>query len=211
MNKKIASEIAIGIILLLAIFVGLLFWMQGENGNNMTAIPDNISPQKESSINKQTWHTENDNTYIDELYKFSAQYPKGWFLEESLPIGPNDGGWKRRIAFSNYDFKNDFNISNSPNDYKIFEFVLDGSEDCNKAVLNGYEVTTDINKWKKSFDTIRAQSKEYSNLSATKLFQFNSFCLNVDAFYPENNGADVKAEEKINIIRNFAKSFQFIN
>ena len=53
MNKKIASEIAIGIILLLAIFVGLLFWMQGENGNNMTAIPDNISPQKESSINNQ--------------------------------------------------------------------------------------------------------------------------------------------------------------
>jgi len=45
-NKKVKSEIALVIILLLAIIIGLSFWMRGKNENNMTVISDNTSPQK---------------------------------------------------------------------------------------------------------------------------------------------------------------------
>ena len=173
----------------------------------------NILLPKENIEKKQTWHTEGDEKYVDDEYNFSAQYPKGWFLEESLPVGPNEGGWKRRISFSNYS-SNDERLSNLPpltvpDDYKIFEFILDKKENCEKALKNGYKITTDINVWKKSFDNIRAMAKDYPQLSATKMFQFEDLCFNVYAFLPENNGKNVTAKEKIDIIRGFAQSVQF--
>lgn len=209
-NKKIKSEVGIGIILILAIIIGAIIYTQSKQAHNSTAESKNntIAQKKDTIENKQTWHIENDSTYVDDAYNFSAQFPNGWYLEESLPVGPNEGGWKRRISFSNYDFKNNFNISNLPSDYKVFEFILEGMDDCNKVKENGYVVTTDIAEWKKSFDTIKQMSKDYPSLSAAKILEFNNSCLSVDALFPENNGANVTASEKIDILKGFARSFE---
>jgi len=49
MNKKIASEIAVGIVLLLAIIIGGIFWMQN---NKIQNLEKKQSPMSEGSVDK---------------------------------------------------------------------------------------------------------------------------------------------------------------
>jgi len=72
MNKKIASEIAIGIILFVAVVIGVLFWMQGKSvskiqneADNKTVIQKPIQKEKETVMCTQDAKLcDNGKTYV---------------------------------------------------------------------------------------------------------------------------------------------------
>ncbi|HEX8974215.1 MAG TPA: hypothetical protein VF817_01875 [Patescibacteria group bacterium] len=83
-NKKIASEIAIGIILFLTIVIGAIFWLQGRSAqaptqdvavNNKPQAP--VQPQQEVK-NQAVDETANWQTYRNDKYGFEFSYPKEW-------------------------------------------------------------------------------------------------------------------------------------
>lgn len=76
MNKKIASEIAIGVILLLAIVIGGIFWLQ--NKKEMSVVqPVVIQPVQQTPITQPVDEIANWQTYANDTFGFSFKYPKG--------------------------------------------------------------------------------------------------------------------------------------
>jgi uncharacterized protein YxeA len=93
MNKKIASEIAIGIILLLAIIIGGVFYWQSKQvpavSNQQPVINNQQSQQPEQQIvtnripvdTTNSYDTSKWLTYTNEKYRYSFKYPNvGWIL-----------------------------------------------------------------------------------------------------------------------------------
>ena len=87
MNKKIASEIAIGIIVILAIVIGGLFWLQNKKKTQKQVANQ---PVLETSVTKPAApvdETANWQTYKNEKYSFEFKYPQNWKTLER-PFNP---------------------------------------------------------------------------------------------------------------------------
>lgn len=96
-NKKIASEIAIGIILLMAIIIGAIFWLQGQK-TQTPAVPQQavLAPQtqpvqhstvqpSEPVLQQPADETADWQTYSNAKLEFSIKYPADWVY-----VGQND-------------------------------------------------------------------------------------------------------------------------
>jgi hypothetical protein len=81
MNKKIPSTIGIGIILIIAIIIGLFFWIQSQSKIGPTGMPVQDEINTEQEINTANWQT-----YQNEEYGFEIKYPKDWKLEKNSGI-----------------------------------------------------------------------------------------------------------------------------
>ena len=77
LNKKIASEIAIGIILLVAIIIGAIFWWQGKSISQQPIVNNNksVKPVVNQMVVDEIagWQT-----YANAKYGFEFKYPKDW-------------------------------------------------------------------------------------------------------------------------------------
>ena len=84
MNKKIASEITIGIILLIAIVIGGIFWLQNKNQAPVAApVTTQSVPVTQTQITQPATQpvvdeTANWQTYTNEEYGFEIRIPKDW-------------------------------------------------------------------------------------------------------------------------------------
>ena len=106
MNKKIASEIAIGIILLLAIVIGGIFYWQNQQMSAAVSvttqpIPVVQAPVVQSTTNQSTVQPEvitpqiKTVDYLDPKMNFKVKVPESFFEQKS---SPNDGTY----AYSRY-------------------------------------------------------------------------------------------------------------
>lgn len=207
MNQKIGTSLGTIIILIIAVTAGVFVWNAQKKCKTE---PTNIETQKTKISNKnQTWHTENGERYVDDLYKFYALYPKGWNVEEELPIGPNENGWKRRIEFSNYKYNT--SLDDVPDDYLYFELVVDYLNKCREAEKLGHKNTDDLEVWKNDFTNIKIYSEEYPSLVGYNSLGllFGDYCLEVYPGQPEFTGRKVNLDEKISIFKNFVNSLTF--
>lgn len=79
MNKKIASEVALGVILLLAIVIGGLFWMQNKKEVETTQMPaKNATSLKDSNL-------------VASDYGFKFSVPAGWHIWEGNSAALDSG------------------------------------------------------------------------------------------------------------------------
>lgn len=83
MNKKITTEVAVGIIVIVALIIGAVVWFGSKSVNNITQTPSQTVAQQKTSVpvaneNNQAsdWQT-----YRNDKYGFEFQYPKDWKTE----------------------------------------------------------------------------------------------------------------------------------
>ncbi|MFA6973139.1 MAG: PsbP-related protein [Parcubacteria group bacterium] len=80
MNKKIATEFAFGIIIIIAIIVGGAVWL---SGNQKAEAPtSNVKTTQPAPQPAATDETADWQTYRNEKYGFEFQYPRGWNVKE---------------------------------------------------------------------------------------------------------------------------------
>lgn len=85
-NKKIASELAVGIVLLLAIAIGVIFWLQDKESQVPVAtqpvqqqVPAPAAQQPIEPVDETAgWQT-----YRNEKYGFEFKYPKDWVFSDA--------------------------------------------------------------------------------------------------------------------------------
>lgn len=78
-NKKITSEIAVGIVLLLALIIGGAFWMMGNNKEKKIE-----TPKSNESVT-----TKNNDQKIDSQKSVLSQIDNGWWIHQDKAIGIN--------------------------------------------------------------------------------------------------------------------------
>lgn len=136
MNKKIASEIAIGVIVLIAIIVGVLLWIQ--NKKEIPIITQTEVTKPIVSVSQPTTQTEavdetaNWQTYTNTKYGFEFKHPKGWSVKED-----NAGNMPKETAFTVFSSTNDlinFDMSLVKSEMDPKAWYMDGDDlELNKA------------------------------------------------------------------------------
>jgi hypothetical protein len=90
-NKKIASEIAIGIILLLSIAIGGIFYWQDKNQqpviNNQQSVVPVVQTPTTQPVTQPADETVNWQTYTEDKGGFEVKYPADWFKYENKLCG----------------------------------------------------------------------------------------------------------------------------
>jgi hypothetical protein len=105
MNKKIVGEIAIGILLLVAILIGGAIYLQSKKtsqiiqSSTQQAQPVKTSTaqktQSQKDVAQQPIAVSLENTYKNDKYAFTIKYPKSWKISEKyginfMPIEKNE-------------------------------------------------------------------------------------------------------------------------
>src|SRR6266567_1387611 len=89
MNKKIASEIAVGIVLFLAIVIGGVFWLQSKKVQ--APIPQQVINQSAVKTQAPTEQSkDNSRVYTNDKFGFSVQIPHDWGNTENVTDEEND-------------------------------------------------------------------------------------------------------------------------
>jgi len=121
MNNKIKTEIAIGIILLIAIIVGGFIWLSGkqQTGQNQPATPTPVAQQpaqQPSNVNKTAdWHT-----YKNDKYGFEITFTDAWKNYKTVETGDNqDATIQIQIPTTDPNWKRFGNLA-TPLDIMIF-------------------------------------------------------------------------------------------
>lgn len=101
MNKKIASELAVGIVLILAIVIGVIFWMQDKSSNQPashrqadasasrggSSVINNQEAQRIAPVAKEKTQIKDEfadwQTYRNEKHGFEIRYPIDWRINIS--------------------------------------------------------------------------------------------------------------------------------
>ncbi|MEI7890403.1 MAG: hypothetical protein WCI36_00380 [bacterium] len=105
MNKKIVSEIAIGILLVVAILIGGAIYLQSNKVSQSTPnTAQQAQPAKTNTVQKTQPQKDTvqqpvalalENTYKNDKYSFTIKYPKNWKVSEKyginfMPIEKNE-------------------------------------------------------------------------------------------------------------------------
>jgi len=182
MNKKIASEIAVGIIVLFAVIFGGVFWIQGKKSseNIQQLAPTSI----QESVKQQEIFNDNQQQAVQDIaisgykivqvnnpkVKFSFEVPESWMTEI------RNAGDKTLTP----EEKKSFMVDNIQSDKDYY------------AKMNLKNIETNFNKYQKDFFPIASVADyKYISYSDTNWQQ-------VDFFVVEN----IKPLEAINDIKN---------
>jgi hypothetical protein len=147
MNKKIASEFAIGVLIVLALIFAAIFWFQGNQVVEAPAQPIIQVPQKEEP--KQVDETASWQTYKDMQKGFEFKYPVACKINNENPVGA-------------------INLSVD---------VKSTTDDCNFGVAyydNLNSVPSDVNSSRKSFYDL-TQDPSLSAVERTSFQNNNAF------------------------------------
>ena len=206
MNKKIASEIAIGIIIILAIIVGGIFYWQGRKNNQQSV----VNKQQPATNNQQIQPVdENANwqTYTNEKYGFTLQVPQGfkWNIDDqsftglyyvtfsndkladtSIDLNINTNDWVAKIK----------NLNQELRDYA--DGLLSGPHIVNSKVINWAEDKTKDNQ------AIYFYTVETTLYNNTKFQTSGSFLLSKGTLFEFRNVGKAYDQQ---LLRNIALSF----
>ncbi|HPN54815.1 MAG TPA: hypothetical protein PLB52_02675 [Candidatus Moranbacteria bacterium] len=181
MNKKIVSEIAIGIIALFAIVVGLLFWMQGKNEVSyqlpVVKPATNQSAQTDETVDWQIYKNDDNNFEI----KYHSFWEPGVFgVEGDLP--------KALITFDMY---NQFDLEQKGNVAPLLGFFIYTQDfDESQDFLGEYY---EERKIKESTAKIYKKETSYGNSysAVLKLMNGNIFLVTVSQIEDSNKSIEI--------------------
>ena len=196
MNKRLSIQLSVGVIIIVALIVGGSFYfINKDNGEN-----------KKEEIKNFKWSF-NGGELKDDNYAFTAKLPSELFIRDRRNEISNKEDFERIFLISNY--KEKFNIENSPDDLILFEFIINKKEKCEERFEE------DVESWKKEIDKLKVQNicedeKCYIIPSLNSLI-VGSYCYSLDGSVsiPDSPNLELM-NKKLEIVKNFGKSLQFL-